>query len=92
MARSSVIPVTDLKAHAAELLRSVAEEERSVTITQNGEPRAVLMSVTEHDRWRTAMALLKLVGQSEASIAADRVVSQEEAFRRAEAVLARPRS
>jgi len=92
MARASVIPVTDLKANAAELLRSIAEEEGSVTITQNGEPRAVMMSVAEYDRWRSALALLKLVGHSEASLLAGKVVSQEDVFQRAEAVLARRRS
>lgn len=89
--RRDIIPVTDLKANAAELLRSIAEEERTVTVTQNGEPRAVVMSVAEYDRTRTALALLKLIGQSEASIARGRVRDQEDAFARADAAMQRVR-
>ena len=43
---------------AAELLREVSESGHAVTITQNGEARAVLMDVDTYDRWRSAMALL----------------------------------
>jgi prevent-host-death family protein len=89
--RSDIIPITDLKANAAELLRTIAEEERTVTVTQNGEPRAVLMSVGEYQRWRAALALLKLVGQAEASAARGDVVQQDEVFRRAEAAIERAR-
>ena len=90
--RRDVVPITELKANAAELLRQIAEDERTVTVTQNGEPRAVVMSVTEYDRWRAALALLKLIGQSEAAIARGRTVEQDEAFRRAEAVIVHTRN
>ena len=87
--RADVIAITDLKADAAELLRSIAEEERTVTVTQNGEPRAVVMAISTYERWRAALALLKLVNHSEHSISAGAVVTQDEAFRRAEAAIAR---
>ena len=36
-------PVTEMKRHAARLLRMVGETRRPVVITQSGEPKGVLM-------------------------------------------------
>ena len=43
--RSDVKPITYLKNRTADLLREVSEGGHAVTITQNGEARAVLMSI-----------------------------------------------
>lgn len=82
--KQSVKPITYLKNHTADLVRVVSEEGRSVMITQNGEAKVVVMDVETYGRWRDAMALLKLVTQGEADVAAGRVVPQEEALKRTE--------
>ena len=90
MARvTDVRPITYLKNNAADLIREVAENHRAVTITQNGEARAVVMDVEQYEGWRSALAMLRLVAQSEAQAATGRTVSQAEAFKRAEAALKR---
>lgn len=89
--RRDVKPITYLKNRTAELVRQVNEGGRAVTITQNGEARAVLMDVDTFDRWRAALALLKLIAQSDADVQRERVVKQPEVFRRAEAALRRTR-
>jgi predicted transcriptional regulator len=48
------------------------------------------MDVESYDRWRSALALLKIIAQGEADVAAGRLVSQEEAFARASRALDRP--
>ncbi len=85
--KQDVKPITYLKNRTADLVREVADEKRAVLITQNGQARAVLMDVETYDRWQDAMALLKMLAQSEADVAAGRVMSQKEAFRRAEATI-----
>ncbi len=87
--RADVKPITYLKNRTADLLREVAEGGHAVTITQNGEARAVLMDVDTYDRWRSAMALLKLFAQGEADIKAGRTVKQSEVFRRARKAIER---
>ncbi len=82
--RADVKPITYLKNRTAELLREVREGGHAVTITQNGEARAVLMDVDTYDRWRSAMALLKLLAQGEADVDAGRTVKQSDVFRRAQ--------
>lgn len=85
--KDNVKPITYLKNNAAELLRYVSEEGQPVMITQNGEAKAVLIDVETYDRWRDAMALLKVLAQGEANVAAGRVVTQKKAFQRAAAAL-----
>lgn len=87
--RQNVKPITYLKNHTADLVRDVAEEGRTVTITQNGEARVVVMDVETYDRWREAMALLKLLALGEADVASGRTVSQKEALERAAAAIER---
>lgn len=86
---SDVKPITYLKARAADLVRAVHEGGRTVTITQNGEAKVVVMDVHVYDRWRSAMALLKLLAGAEGDVAAGRLMPQDEVFRRARVTLKR---
>jgi prevent-host-death family protein len=81
--KQDVRSVQDLQRNAPKLVRDVAEKGRTVAIVQDGETRAVLMAVESYDRWRSALALLKIIAQGEADVAAGRLVSQEEAFAKA---------
>jgi len=81
--KRDVKSVEDLERNASDLVRQVAEQGRTVAIVQDGEARAVLMDVESYDRMRSAVALLKIIAQGEADVAAGRLLSQEEAFTRA---------
>lgn len=78
-----VKPITYLKNHTADLIRDVAAGGNPMVITQNGEAKVVVMGVAEYDRWREAMALMRLLALCEADVAAGRLLSTEEAFARA---------
>lgn len=85
--KERVKPITYLKNHTADLVRDVSENGLTVTITQNGEAKVVVMDAETYDRWRDAMALLKVMALGEADVAAGRTLTQDEAFRRAEEAL-----
>lgn len=87
--KQDVLPITELKNHTAELVRQVAEEGRTVVITQNGKAKAVMMDVDAYDRWQAALALLKIVAQGEADVRAGRTLSHRDAVRRAAAAVER---
>ena len=87
--RRDIKPITYLKNKTADLVREVSEQRRTVTITQNGEAKVVVMDVDTYDRWRSAMALLKALAQGEADIEAGRTVKQVDAFRRARRAIER---
>ena len=88
-ASGAIKPITYLKNHTADLVREVSENGTSVIITQNGEAKAVVMGMETYDRWRKALAMLKIAALGESAIQAGRFVSQEEAFRRAEEAIRR---
>jgi hypothetical protein len=50
-------------------------------------PTAILPDIGSYEQWRSALTMLRIVAQGEADIAAGRVISQDEAFRRAEQLL-----
>ncbi len=87
--RKDIRPITHLKNNTADLVREVSEEGRSITITQNGEAKVVVMDVDTYDRWRSAMALLKALAHGEAEVERGRTVKQVEAFRRARKAIER---
>ena len=90
MARARDIrPITQLKNHTADLVREVNEKGRALTITQNGEAKAVLMDAATYDRWRDAMALLRILAHAEADVEREAVVKQAEVWRRVEDRIAR---
>ncbi len=53
--------VSYLKAHAAEVLRDLAERQEPLIVTQNGEARAVLLDVAAFDQLQETVALVKLM-------------------------------
>ena len=53
--------VSYLKAHAAEVLRELAELQEPLIVTQNGEARAVLLDVATFDQLQETVALVKLM-------------------------------
>ncbi|MFO0980993.1 MAG: type II toxin-antitoxin system Phd/YefM family antitoxin [Planctomycetota bacterium] len=87
--KQDVKPITFLKNHTADLVRDVCASGRTVMITQNGEAKVVVMDVETYDRWRDALALMKVLAQSERDVARGRVVTQDQAFDRAAAALRR---
>lgn len=78
-----VVSITQLKNEAAELVRQVSEEGRTLVVTQNGAARVVVMDVLEYDRMQDALVLLKMLAQAEADVAAGRLESVDDAFARA---------
>ena len=76
--------VSELGSGATELVRAVAKERRTMLLLDDSGAKAVLMDAASYDHWRQTVALLRLLAQSESDIDDDRLVSNEEAFQRAE--------
>jgi prevent-host-death family protein len=85
--KEDIKPVTVLKASPAKLLRSVSETRRPIVITQNGEPKGVLMDFETYEELREATLLLKVIAQGEADVRAGKTLSQDDVFAAARARL-----
>jgi len=73
-------PVTYLKSQAADILKQVNETHRPIVITQNGEPKAVLLDPESYTNMRNAIGILKLISQGEEDIRNENFISQEDVF------------
>lgn len=70
---TQVKPISYLKAHAAEVLATLAEAREPIVITQNGEAKAVLQDVASYEETQETLALLKILALGNAEIEAGRV-------------------
>jgi prevent-host-death family protein len=67
-----------MKTHSAELIADVNKRRSPVVITQNGEPRAVVVDIESYERTQDALMMLKLIAQSEDARRKKRWLSQEQ--------------
>lgn len=74
-------PISYLKANAAEIVRTLAEERTALVITQNGEAKAVMQDVATYEQAQETLALLKILALGNQEIAAGKVVKATEAIR-----------
>ena len=77
-------PVTYMKTHSAELIRSVSSRRCPTVITQNGEAKVVVIDVKSFERDRKVLLLLKLLSQGVTEAKQGKVVDQEALFDRLE--------
>ncbi len=69
---TAIRPISEVKAQAAEIIRSFSEEAAPpVIITQNGEAKAVLMGIQEYERMQETLAMLKALSFSGRSLESD---------------------
>ena len=76
----SVKPISYVKAHASEIINSLADGGLPVCITQNGEAKAILQSVRDYEQMQESLAMLKMLAMSEKSVKHARCKSAKEAF------------
>jgi len=62
-AASTPVPLSEAKTHLSELARRVRQQHERITLTRNGEPEAVLLSVDDLDGLETT---LEILGDTEA--------------------------
>ena len=66
-------PISYLKAHAAQIVRSLGDKGEPLIITQNGEARAVMQDIESYEQAQETMALLKILALGTRQIEAGRV-------------------
>ena len=76
----AVKPISYVKAHAAEIVRDLADGQKTIVITQNGEAKAVLQDIASYEQTQESLALLKIVALGRKDLEAGRVKPAGEAF------------
>lgn len=70
---SQIKPISYLKAHAAEIVRTLGEQRQPLIITQNGEAKIVVQDIASYEQTQEAMALLKILALGNRQIEAGKV-------------------
>lgn len=76
----SVKPLTWVKANATQMLKHIEETGEPVVITKNGEAKAIVMDIREHEKAQDAMAMLRMLADSSAAKKAGKFRSVDEVF------------
>lgn len=79
---SRIKSISYLKANAAQVLETLAEDREPLVITQNGEARAVLQDVASYEETQETLALLKLLALGNRDIEEGRATNLEAAVER----------
>ena len=58
---SQIKPISYLKAHAAEIVRTLGDRQEPLIITQHGEAKAVIQDIDSYERMQETVALLKIL-------------------------------
>ena len=66
-------PISYLKAHTAEIMRTLAAQGKPLVITQNGEAKAAMQDIGSYEQTQETMALLKILALGDCQIEAGQV-------------------
>ena len=70
---SRIKPISYLKAHASEIVRTLGKQGKPLVITQNGEAKVVLQDIDSFEKTQETMALLKILALGNRQIEAGQV-------------------
>ena len=70
---SQIKPISYLKAHAAEIVRTLGDQQEPLIITQNGEAKVVMQDIDSYERMQETVALLKILALGSRQIEAGQV-------------------
>jgi prevent-host-death family protein len=73
--------ISYLKAHAAEILREISINKKTMIITQNGEAKAILQDIKSYEQLQESLALLKILALSNKNYHAGKYKPIEDSFR-----------
>ena len=72
---SQIKSISYLKAHAAEIVRTLGDRGEPLVITQNGEAKVVLQDIDSFEKTQETMALLKILALGNRQIESGQVES-----------------
>lgn len=79
---SRIRPISYLKAHAAEIVRTLAAQGEPLIITQNGEAKAVVQDIRSYEQTQETLALLKILALGSRQVEAGQVQPAAEVIAR----------
>ena len=85
----AIVPVSDLREDAANILGRMKKSHEPVVITQRGRAAAVMVSVEEYERSNHEREILRLLARGDKEVAAGKGYDLEDVLKEAERILAK---
>jgi prevent-host-death family protein len=85
----AIVPISDLREDAANILGRMRRTHEPVVITQRGRAAAVMISVEEYERATHEREILRLLAQGEKEVTAGKGYDLEDVLKEADRILAR---
>ena len=79
---SQIKPISYLKAHAAEIVRTLGVRQEPLIITQNGKAKVVIQDIDSYENMQETVALLRVLALGNRQIEAGEVQSAADAIAR----------
>lgn len=79
---TQIKPISYLKAHTAEIVRKLGEQQEPLVITQNGEAKVVIQDIESYEQNQETMALLKILALGMRQVEEGKVLSAEDVIKR----------
>ena len=77
-----IMPISYLKAHAAEIVRNLSKRQEPLVITQNGEAKVVIQDIESYEQTQQTIALLKILSLGMRQIEEGKVLAAEDVMKR----------
>ena len=85
----AIVPISDLREDAANILGRMKKSQEPVVITQRGRAAAVMVSVEEYERSTHEREILRLLAQGDREVAEGKGYELEDVMKEADRILAR---
>ena len=79
---SQIKPISYLKAHAAEIVRTMSGQTEPLVITQNGEAKVVIQDIESYEQTQETLALLKILALGMRQVEEGKVLPAGEVIQR----------
>lgn len=79
---AQIKPLSYLKSHAAEIVRTLGSRREPLIITRKGEAKLVIQDIVSYEQMQETVALLKILALGNAQVEADQVQPATEVIER----------
>lgn len=79
---AQIKPLSYLKSHAAEIVRTLGSRREPLIITRKGEAKLVVQDIVSYEQMQETVALLKILALGNAQVEADQVQPATEVIER----------
>ena len=76
----AIKPISYLKAHTSEVVRTICENHETIIVTHHGEAKVVVQDIHVFEQTQESLAMLKLLAQSKVSMQQGKFKPASKAF------------